>query len=648
MAHKMLDTNVMVLVKQLAPQYADKVAGSGLETKTFREALKTSNWFIRNMAMSMMGSYLPKGVTTADIEKAVNQPPPPPEVAAPAAKPVAPAPAPPATIAPVAGKPTVSTTVAAPAVPPKPAVAAPPPVAGAPAAAPAEAPPPAAAAVAAATAAPPTPLPQSRPAAAGPAAAGSAAAPAEGATGPWLDYLNSHGAHASVVKDGKVVSVPLGTPGQYNNIDPAFGHRLSRAAQAYKAQTGMEPRFGEGSRGNDVQAVHYKNLEGGRLGPVAHPADATHKGSNHLQGEADDIPKGPFLNWMRANAFRYGLAFPVKNDSGHVEMARDIPRQTPYAGDGTAAPAAGAPAAGAPAAGAPAAAAAPAPGAPNAANLSKAGAFPPGTSPEVIAAITGLSNKYGISPQALTGIIQTESQWNQGATSPGGKYRGLTQIGRETFDESGGKLGGMSYDEYLKASPDKQIEAYGAWLDHYKFADKALEKHIDFSTMSPARQAAYLQAFQFSPGNSSWIGGDDRTPVTMHKQAEGLGTTSLADMTAYYEKMFGDGAGAAAPATTTPADTPAATPDHPMPTADASKSLSGGMGGFGDALEKMAGNMYGGGRSGTQTASGPTTIPMVHLPTPPGAQPIANPKMIEMQRQQLAQAMQRLNSGKLF
>jgi len=46
-------------------------------------------------------------------------------------------------------------------------------------------------------------------------------------------------------------------------------------------------------------------------------------------------------------------------------------------------------------------------------------------------------------------------------------------------------------------------------------------------------------------------------------------------------------------------------------------------------------------------ASGPTTVPAASLPTPMGPISMVDPKMIEMQRQQLAMAMQRLNSGKL-
>jgi hypothetical protein len=47
-------------------------------------------------------------------------------------------------------------------------------------------------------------------------------------------------------------------------------------------------------------------------------------------------------------------------------------------------------------------------------------------------------------------------------------------------------------------------------------------------------------------------------------------------------------------------------------------------------------------------ASGPTTVPAAALPMAPGVQSMVDPRMIEMQRNQLAMALQRLNSGKLY
>jgi hypothetical protein len=47
-------------------------------------------------------------------------------------------------------------------------------------------------------------------------------------------------------------------------------------------------------------------------------------------------------------------------------------------------------------------------------------------------------------------------------------------------------------------------------------------------------------------------------------------------------------------------------------------------------------------------ASGPANLPSASLPMPPGIQPVVDPRIAEAQRQQLAMALQRLNSRKLY
>ena len=65
----------------------------------------------------------------------------------------------------------------------------------------------------------------------------------------------------------------------------------------------------------------------------------------------------------------------------------------------------------------------------------------------------------------------------------------------------------------------------------------------------------------------------------------------------------------------------------------------------GEGLENV-GKAYAAGAKNAG-ASGPANIPVPSLPTPPGIAPLVDPKMAEAQRQQLAYAMQRLNSGRL-
>ena len=65
----------------------------------------------------------------------------------------------------------------------------------------------------------------------------------------------------------------------------------------------------------------------------------------------------------------------------------------------------------------------------------------------------------------------------------------------------------------------------------------------------------------------------------------------------------------------------------------------------GEGLENV-GKAYAAGAKNTLPSS-PATVAPPMLPLPQGPQPMVDPKMVEMQRQQLAMAMRRLNSGKL-
>lgn len=71
-------------------------------------------------------------------------------------------------------------------------------------------------------------------------------------------------------------------------------------------------------------------------------------------------------------------------------------------------------------------------------------------------------------------------------------------------------------------------------------------------------------------------------------------------------------------------------------------------GGFGEALDKLGTSMGGSASAQNNRSSGPANLPMASLPPPAPLAPITDPRMADMQRQQLALAMQRLNSGRLF
>jgi muramidase (phage lysozyme) len=73
-----------------------------------------------------------------------------------------------------------------------------------------------------------------------------------------------------------------------------------------------------------------------------------------------------------------------------------------------------------------------------------------------------------------------------------------------------------------------------------------------------------------------------------------------------------------------------------------------GMGGIGDIFGGIADSMSKSAAVNNARASSPANLPLPSLPTPLPMMPMIDPKQAEMQRQQLAMAMQRLNSGKLF
>jgi hypothetical protein len=181
-------------------------------------------------------------------------------------------------------------------------------------------------------------------------------------------------------------------------------------------------------------------------------------------------------------------------------------------------------------------------------------------SPALRAQIEQTAGQRGFDPAAIAAVVNTEDpKWNPRLQDPDSAYYGLTQIGPQTFREApGGRLNGMTWDEYQRASPEQQIATYGAWLDQYGSLGRAAERGIDIGALPPEAQAALLQGFQFSPNaglNESsvrdWLtpyaqGGTDM-PTTTRGQAPFLGQPlpTMGSMTDYYRRlMAGQMAGA--------------------------------------------------------------------------------------------------------
>lgn len=157
------------------------------------------------------------------------------------------------------------------------------------------------------------------------------------------------------------------------------------------------------------------------------------------------------------------------------------------------------------------------------------------TDPAIQAALKEVADAHGLTPEAIAGMIQTESEWNPNAKT--GSYLGLTQVGPDTLKEMG-----MAGVDPRSLSPVDQIKLYGKWLDHYHFSEKMKKYGIDFAGMDPAKQAAIIQAFQFGPNAESWMAalgrGETSGRTTPTKQAHALGNTSIDQMTEYYKSLL--------------------------------------------------------------------------------------------------------------
>jgi hypothetical protein len=155
--------------------------------------------------------------------------------------------------------------------------------------------------------------------------------------------------------------------------------------------------------------------------------------------------------------------------------------------------------------------------------------------PEILTALNDVADSHGVDPAAIAGMIHTESVWDSKCVT--GSYIGLTQVGPELPN----KLK-LTRKEFLNLSAAKQIEAYGTWLDYYKFMKQMKDHSIDVLALPLARQAAALQAMQFAPNAKKWKSalskGNLTVPSTGSPQAKVLGNTSIGAMEKYYAGFF--------------------------------------------------------------------------------------------------------------
>jgi hypothetical protein len=154
---------------------------------------------------------------------------------------------------------------------------------------------------------------------------------------------------------------------------------------------------------------------------------------------------------------------------------------------------------------------------------------------DILTALNEVAESYSVDPAAIAGMIHTESVWDPRCVT--GSYIGLTQVGPELP-----RLLRLSKEQFLALGSAEQIRAYGKWLAHYRFTEQLARHGMNVESQPLARQAAVLQAMQFSPNGSRWkiefARGNYAVPATSSRQAQFLGDTSIHDMEAYYSAFF--------------------------------------------------------------------------------------------------------------
>jgi len=159
---------------------------------------------------------------------------------------------------------------------------------------------------------------------------------------------------------------------------------------------------------------------------------------------------------------------------------------------------------------------------------------------ETVDAMKDLAQQYGWAPAALANVIAMETKNSRIAGQKGinpdslwntltetGQYHGLTQMGRGTFKDAGGRLNGLTYEEYKKASPAQQIKTYGAWIDQgAKIPGSAADLvKGGIGSLPVEDQAAIMMGTQFGPNAKSWVsalGGGNMDVQTHTDQAAEL------------------------------------------------------------------------------------------------------------------------------
>jgi hypothetical protein len=247
-------------------------------------------------------------------------------------------------------------------------------------------------------------------------------------------------------------------------------------------------------------------------------------------------------------------------------------------------------------------------------------------------------------PRGLAGYIQeTAAKYK---IDPKIALKVAKSEGLAEFSGDGGKSGGAF-----------QLYTGGGLGNKFK-------KETGLDPLDPANEKAtidYALKYASQHGWGSWYG----APKVGVGEWDGIGTGAAAaggdkaaattDAAAGYG---GVGSDAAASERAANVDTtiPEVTPNTPQTPPGASTDSfidklqdpkTGASAGLGEAISGLGQAVTGSGKSLYDTASTRAPAPAVAA-TPSGIAPMVNPQVVEQQRQQLATAMQKLNSGRLY
>jgi len=242
------------------------------------------------------------------------------------------------------------------------------------------------------------------------------------------------------------------------------------------------------------------------------------------------------------------------------------------------------------------------------------------------------AKKYGIDPEVALRVAKSEglSSFRSGVRTKSGKEEpsfGAFQL------YTGGGLGNKFQEEMRLDPSDPANEK--ATID---YALRTAAK-VGWGPWHGAKKVGIQQWDGITgggTGTASGYGGVGSDAAASARATAGSDTIKGTDTSTETPQVAQSG-----PAATAPADLLSKLKD---PRGGASEGLNEAISGLGAALTGASpssrGNMY-------DTASSRSTVPIPVTPTPTMV-PMVDPRAAEAQRQQLALAMQRLNSGRLY